>query len=303
MSSFSAVHVSVDLEAAAAFMATHARVLDRRRFQLLTGAVDGGAVLAALEAYRNPDGGYGSGLEPDLRSVESQPAAALHAFEAFGDIAPATSPRAVELCDWLASASRPDGGLPFALGVADPAGCAPFWAQADPAVSSLQITAVVAAIAHRVGAHDAAVAGHPWLDGATGFCLRAVEAIDRDPHALALAFALRLLDAVHDSRPAAPGLMARLGEHVPADGVVHVGGGTDEEAMRPLDFAPSPDRPARALFAPEVIAADLERLAGLQQADGGWPVDFASYSPAAGLEWRGHATVRAVSILRDNAVL
>ncbi len=295
--------MAVDLAAAAAFMAGHARLLDRRRFGLVTGAGDRAAALAALEAYRNPDGGYGWGLEPDLRSVTSQPGGALHAFEVFEDIAPMTTPRAVELCDWLAAASLDDGGLPFALPLDDPAGCAPFWAGADPTVSSLQITAVVAAVASRVGAHDPAVAGHPWLAGATGFCLRAIETIDREPHALALAFALGLLDAVHDSEPVAPEQMARLGEHVPADGVVHVGGGTEEEAMRPLDFAPAPDRPVRELFAPEVIAADLERLAGLQQDDGGWRVDFASYSPAAALEWRGHATVRAISVLRANAVI
>jgi hypothetical protein len=295
--------MDVDLDAAAAFMATHARLLDRHRLRLVTGEGDPGAALAALEAYRNADGGYGWGLEPDLRSATSQPGGALHAFEVFEDIAPLTTPRAVELCDWLAAVSLADGGLPFALPLDDPAGCAPFWARANSTVSSLQITAVVAAVAQRVGAHDPAVAGHPWLARATAFCLRAVEAIDREPHALALAFALGLLDAVHDSERAAPELMARLGEHVPADGVVPVEGGTNEEAMRPLDFAPTPGRPVRELLAPQVVEADLRRLAGLQQDDGGWPVDFASYSPGAALEWRGHATVRAIAILRANAVI
>jgi hypothetical protein len=49
-----------------------------------------------------------------------------------------------------------------------------------------------------------------------------------------------------------------------------------------------------------VIAADLQRLAGQQQDDGGWAVDFASYSPSAALEWRGYMTVRAISILQRN---
>jgi hypothetical protein len=101
--------VTIDLSAAAAFMATHARVLDRRRFQLLLGETDPGAVLAAVDAYRNPDGGYGWGLEPDLRSTRSQPGAALHAFEVFEDITPATAGQAAELCDWLASVCLPDG--------------------------------------------------------------------------------------------------------------------------------------------------------------------------------------------------
>jgi hypothetical protein len=260
-------------------------------------------VLAALSAYRNPDGGYGWGLEPDLRATESQPGAALHAFEVLDDIIPATSPRAVELCDWLASVSLPDGGLPFALPVRDGAGCAPFWAQADPTVSSLQITAAVTAIAYRVAANDPAVAGHDWLTRATAYCLAAIEAMGDDPHALELAFAVQFLDAVHDAHPEAADLLARLGKHIPANGLVHVAGGLEEEVMRPLDFAPAPDRPARRLFVAEAISAELERLADQQQDDGGWPVDFANYSPAAVLEWRGHVTVGAVSILTRNSMI
>jgi hypothetical protein len=293
----------VDLHAAFEFMAGHARLLDRRRFDVLLHDAPADAALAALSAYRNPDGGYGWGLEPDLRDTQSQPGAALHAFEVFEDIIPATTPRAVELCDWLASVSLPDGGLPFALPVSDSAGCAPFWAQADPTVSSLQITAVVTAIAHRVAANDPAVAGHQWLTRATNYCFAAIEAIGDDPHALELTFALQFVDAAHDTHPEAADLIVGLGEHIPASGLVHVGGGLEEEMMRPLDFAPAPDRPVRALFATEAISAELERLADQQQDDGGWPVDFANYSPAAALEWRGHMTVQAVSILKRNSVI
>lgn len=83
--------MTVDLARAQAFVDTHARLLDRRRYALVNGGGDPDAVLAALEAYRNPDGGYGSGLEPDLRSSESQPATAGHAFEAFAEVAPLTT--------------------------------------------------------------------------------------------------------------------------------------------------------------------------------------------------------------------
>jgi len=172
-----------------------------------------------------------------------------------------------------------------------------------PRVSSLQITAVVTAIAHRVAAHDPAVAGHRWLTTATDYCLAAIEAMRDAPHALELTFALQLLDAVHDTRSEAAELIVRLGKHIPASGLVHVGGGLEDEMMRPLDFAPAPDRPVRGLFAREAISAELERLADQQQDDGGWPVDFASYSPAAVLEWRGHMTARAVSILRRNSLI
>jgi hypothetical protein len=293
----------VDLDAAADFMATHARLLDRRRFDVVIHGAAPDPLLAALSAHRNPDGGYGWGLEPDLRSTSSQPGPALHAFEVFEDIAPSTSPGAAELCSWLDTVALPDGGLPFALAVADAAGTAPFWARADPSVSSLQITAVVAAVAHGVAAHDPAVAAHPWLERATRFCLEASAAIGEDPFALELAYAIRLLDAAHGAHPEAADLVARLGRHIPPGGSMHVRGGLEDEMMRPLDFAPYPGGPARELFSQEAIDADLQRLIDGQRDDGGWAVDYASYSPAAALEWRGHVTVRALSILKRNSII
>lgn len=295
--------MTADLSAAASFMATHARLLDRRRFELLLGAAEPAAVLAAVDGYRNSDGGYGWGLEPDLRAPESQPGGALHAFEAFADAAPATAPHAVRLCDWLLSVTLPDGGLPFALPVADPAGCAPFWTQADPHVSTLQSTAFAAGTALRLAAHDPAVAAHPWLERATRYCLDAVEAVGDKPHAIELSFAIRFLDAASDTHPRATALLERLRPLIPDDGILPVTGGSEGEAIRPLDVAPEPGRPARTLYAPEVVDAELSRLAAEQQEDGGWLVDFGSFSPAAALEWRGYRTVGAVAVLKRNSLL
>jgi hypothetical protein len=292
--------VSADLDAARGFMAGHGRLLDRRRFERLVDDGDPGAVVAAANAYRNSDGGYGWGLEPDCRAPESQPAGALHAFEAFADAAPATAPEAAGLCEWLASASLDDGGLPFALPIADAAGSAPFWAEADQNSSSLQITAYVAGAAHRVAAHDPAVAGHPWLAKATEYCLAAIAGIEDASQAIQLNACLQFLDAASESRPEAVKQIERLGELIPEDGLLPVTGGIEGETIRPLDIAPLPERPVRALFKPEVISAELERLAGEQQDDGGWDVDFQSYSPAAELEWRGYATVNAALILTRN---
>ncbi|UBU15490.1 prenyltransferase/squalene oxidase repeat-containing protein [Nonomuraea gerenzanensis] len=294
--------MNVNLSLIPGFLAGHGRVLDRRRYDLLVGTGDAAGVLAALEGYRNADGGYGWGLEPDLRSPESQPGAALHAFEAFAEAGPLTSPHAAALCDWLDAVTLPDGGLPFSLPLTVPAATAPWWTGGDSATSSLQITAITAAVAHQVAAHDPAVAGHPWLEKATRYCFETIRALEEPPHAYVLLFAVRFLDAVYD-RPGAADLLKRLGALIPEDGRVPVAGGTENEALRPLDFAPFPGRPVRDLFEPSVIAADLVRLAGEQQDDGGWTVDYARISPAGSLEWRGAATVSAVRILRANELV
>ena len=239
--------------------------------------------LAAVDAYRNPDGGYGWGLEPDLRSRTSQPGGALHAIEAFADAAPATTPRAAELCDWLAAVALPDGGLPFALPVPDPAACAPFWAGADPGVVAAD---------HRGrrrrrppgGRSDPAVAAHPWLRGRRSSASPPSRELGPEPHAMVLAFAAQLLDAAAARPPRPRASRARCGAHVPADGLLHVAGGAEDEFMRPLDFAPLPGGPARRCSRPAVVDAELERLAAGQQADGGWTAIAASpagLAPAA----------------------
>jgi hypothetical protein len=294
---------AVDVPAATRFAATHARLLDRHRLGQLLGSADAAGTLRALEAYRNPDGGYGWGLEPDLRAPESQPAGALHAFEVCDEVGAIASSSAAELCDWLHSVTLPDGGLAFALPIADPAGSASFWAAADPSASSLHITSAVSAYAHRAARNVPGIANHPWLARATDYCLGAIAAIERCGHAIELKFVLALLDVLADDRPDAFTHIERLGRAIPASGLVHVDGGVEDEMMRPLDFAPLPNRPVRSLFDDGVIAAELDRLAAQQESNGGWRPDFDSASPAAALEWRGYQTVWAISVLQHNGRL
>jgi hypothetical protein len=288
----------LDLDRILAFITSHARLLDRRRAELAVGAGDADAALAVLAGYRNADGGFGWALEPDLRAPASQPVAALHAFEVFEDVAPATSPMATGLLDWLDTVALPGGALPFALAGTASAGSAPMWESADTTTPSLHMTAVVLGIAHRVARHDPAVAAHPWLARSTAWALERIAALDGPPGAIEFRYVLQLLDAL-DARDE----LERLGAHLPADGTMAVTGGKPDEAMRPLDFSPEPGRPLRALLDPRAIDADLDRLEAEQHDDGGWDVDWAHWSPAGALEWRGWATVRALRILRANGRL
>jgi hypothetical protein len=294
--------VTVDLSAASAFVVTHARLLDRRRFDLLLGRDDAGLTLAALDGYRNADGGYGWGLEPDLRAQESQPIHALHVFEILHECGAAAGTRAVELCDWLETVSFDDGGLPFVLPIADPAGCAPWFADADSDRSSLHGTAAVVSAAWRVARHDTVVAAHPWLVAATRYCLDGIADSER-LSAYELVFLLRLLDALHDTDIEAADHLAHLTASLPSSGLLPAEGGVEGEVLRPLDYAPDPGSPIRARLADEAVDAELDRLVDEQRRDGGWEVDFASFSPAGRLEWRGYATLRAVGLLVRNGRL
>jgi hypothetical protein len=280
------------------FVTSNARLLDRHRAGLAVGTGDPEAALAVLAGYRNADGGFGWALEPDLRGPASQPVAALHAFEVFEEVAPVTSPMAAGLLDWLDAVALPGGAVPFAFAGGASAGSAPMWGSADTTSPSLHMTAVVLGIAHRVARHDRAVAAHPWLQRATDWAMAEIAALDRPRDAIEFRFVLQLLDALE-----AADELERLGAHLPPDGTMAVSGGKPDEAMRPLDFSPEPDRSLRALLDPGAVAADLDRLEAEQHGDGGWDVDWAHWSPAGGLEWRGWATVRALRILRGNGRL
>ncbi|WP_028933085.1 hypothetical protein [Pseudonocardia spinosispora] len=291
--------MTFDLASATRFMTTHARLLERRRFDLLTGEGDADAVHRALDAYRNADGGFGWGFEPDLRSPESQPVGALHALEVLEETGGSTGP----LSDWLASITLADGGLPFALPVRQPVGSAPWWVGADPMESSLHLTSVIVALAHRVARHDAELRAHPWLARSTEYCWRAITAMQKPESTYELKNVLWFLDSIAGSRPDAVVELERVLAWVPEDGVRAVEGGVEGEVMHPLDFSPWPDGPLRSRMNTAIIEPDLVRLAGLQRADdGGWTVNFASQTEAAALEWRGYATVGAVKILHDHGI-
>jgi hypothetical protein len=294
------VTTGVDLSSARSFLASHGRVLDRHRLDLALGdRLAAARVLGALEGYRNPDGGYGWGLEPDLRDRTSQPAGALHAFEAMADAAArgTTSTRAIELADWCAGTALGDGALPFALPLDDATACAPFWADADPATSSLQITAAVVAQAQRLARHQAAVADHHWVHEATSWCVDQAASVDERTHAIELMFVFHLLDLVAGDDAAAATQLDRLAALVPVDGRLPVAGGAPDEALFLLDLAPWPETPLRGLLAPARVLDDLDRLEAVRTSEGGWEQDFQAYSPAAGAEWKGYRTVMAVQVL------
>lgn len=95
----------VDRSAAEAFIWSAARLVDRHRYALLFADGPAAAVVEALRGYRNPDGGFGHGLEPDLRCPGSQPAPTLNALEILHEAGAA--PRSIPwLLGWTARRGR-----------------------------------------------------------------------------------------------------------------------------------------------------------------------------------------------------
>jgi hypothetical protein len=281
--------MSETIDRAERYIWAAARVLEQRRFEHLFKGGPAEPVRDAVLSYRTADGGFGYALEPDGRGPVSQPPhvyVALQILEEAGGIDPEL---AREVCDHLQSVAAPDGGVPLSLPSLAPYPHAPWWEQGPD--GSLIATARCLAPLLRTGIE------HPWIDAATGFCERAVDAIGQTNPYEAEA-AVVFLDAAPD-RERAEAAAERIGRLVHEQGLVGGEfGGQPGEVHAATDLAPRPDTLARRWFGEEEMRAALDRLEAEQQADGSWRVQWIDGpTPATAGEW-AEVTLNALLTLR-----
>lgn len=281
----------IDRAAAETFIWKTARLLDRHRYAMLFEDGPAELVINALRGYQNPDGGFGHALEPDVRCPSSQPSPTLSALEILAESGAANGELAQAARGWVGRIAAPDGSVPSALPDFERYPHAP-WYTAEP--GSMLTLALVAAC-HDGGATDGA-----WLERATAWCWRSIETREQAA-GYWLKFALAFLDAVPDEERARAAIAALAGRVDPS-AVVPVGG-TEGEALRPLDLSPRPGSRSRALVTEAQIEAHLDAVESEQQEDGGWMFDWLAWSPAQTADWRGIVTIRALTWLRDNGRL
>jgi hypothetical protein len=281
-----------DFGAAAGFMAGCARVVDRRVFQRLFLGGGPGPVRDAVAAYRNDDGGFGHGLEPDVRTAGSQPAAtemALRIMDMTGEWDTAMVAGAI---DWLDSIAPAEGGTAFAEPSVADGPHAPWWVPAEGHPASLIQTGQIAGMLYARGF------AHPWLERATTLMWERIAALT-EPSGYEMFGVLAFLQHVPD-RPRAQAAFDRVGPLILERNLVALDPDTPGDVQTPLEFAPLPDSIARPLFDDATIAAHLDHLAAGQRDDGGWMFNWLAWSPAAEADWRGFLTVDALRVLRAN---
>ncbi|MGA8114061.1 MAG: hypothetical protein WCA46_10405 [Actinocatenispora sp.] len=294
--------MTVDTAAARTFLRTHARIVEIRLAEFVLDGVEHAAyaAIAGIEAYRNPDGGFGNGLEADALAPASQPLAADSAFDILTDVAGATGNTAIRAraaqaaaatLDHLDSVAGSDGGLPIVLPSVAGFPRAEHWGD-GVFPPGLNPTAKLVANARALGLD------HPWMKRAAQFCRSAIEGLEPGTDAHTALCVVPFLETELDrdeSRAAYEEMLARadqleLFKPMPGPGY----------GLTPLDFAPDPSSPRRRFFATEAIEAHLDQLASAQQDDGGWPLSWTPPGPGPVLAWRGVVTLSALRVLRAN---
>ena len=276
----------IDVDSAEQFVLANARVLERHRLAVLLHHVPLSPVLDALRAYRNPDGGFGHALEPDVRAPASEPTATLHALGVLAGIGVLDDPMVTDAATWVGTIADPDGGVPFVLPTAAAHPHAPWMAPSD---GGSHLTFAIAGALWEAGSSE------PWLGLATEWCWAKLESPD-ELSAYSVKFSLDFLDNVPDQARASAAI-EELRSRLEADGSMPVAGGTENERLTPLTLSERPGGRSRALFTDDQIEADLDILERGQRDDGGWTFDWLGWSPGQSVEWRGVVTLRALATL------
>lgn len=275
--------------AARGFIYMQARVLERRLFAALFEGEPSAGVVDAVRGHRNADGGFGHGLESDLRCPHSQPIhveIALLSLDAVGELRGELVEDALDYLD----RTSPDGGVAAITADALDYPHAPHWARWDLA-SALNPTAGLVAVCLKNQID------HPWLARARRFCDAALETGDwGEAHSLLEVLRLAEVTGRED-------IVRDIGTRLPGTDGFKSDARAPEYGVTPLQYAPHPESIGATLFSEELLQEHLNALADAQQDDGGWPLTWTPPSTASTLEWRGFRTLEALRIMDSYGML
>ncbi|HKR69389.1 MAG TPA: hypothetical protein VJT16_11165 [Streptosporangiaceae bacterium] len=274
------------------FILRQGRLLERRLYATRFEGAPATGVIDAIRGYRNDDGGFGHGLEPDKRCPASLPIDVEMALQALVTAGTRDEELVRGACDYLAkiaAAADSGGAVPLAFPVIEDYPRAEHWTDWTY-VPSVNPTAGLVGLLHQLGAR------HPWVDEAAAWCWSQIESdrLPDDVHALSEVFGFLAHTPERDRAEVAAG---RVREQLMSTSMFQLDPDAEGYGLSPLSIAPAADSRWRALFSEEVIAAHLDSMQRKQEPDGGWPISWEPPSEASRLEWRGIVTLGALRTL------
>jgi len=274
------------------FILHQGRLLERRLFATCFEGSPATGVVDALRGYRNDDGGFGHGLEPDKRCPASLPIDVETALQALAAARIVDRPLVASACDYLAKvaagASR-GGAVPLAFPVIESYPRAEHWTDwtYEPALNP---TAGLVGLLRQLRVE------HAWVDQATEWCWEQLAAAELPADAHALREVLVFLEHAQE-RDRAEAIARKVRDQLAASSWFRLDPDDSGYGLSPLSIAPAASSRWRVLFSDDVLSAHLDALQRNQQPDGGWPITWEPPSEAARLEWRGVVTFDAVRTL------
>lgn len=291
-------------ERAQMYIMAHARKVDKARYDFFFRGGDRQEVIVALARYQNEDGGFGHGLEPDVRTEASSAIATATGLTILREVGAGDAEIVLQkaIAYLLHTFDHVRYAWPIVPPEVEQAPHAPWWSYADAAQNFGQFLANP----------RAAVVGHLChyqtlvpLDFLTPLAQATVAHLESLPDRMEmhdLLCYLELASAGNVPADLRQRVVAKLLCAVPATVV------TDPTrwggyGLLPLDVAPSPAGPFAQTLAPQAIQANLDLLIDSQLPDGSWPlawswaqVDAPAWTRAE-LGWKGYLAVNKLRTL------
>lgn len=277
------------------FILTNARIIERRLFNFYFENGDNEGVFHAVYAYRNSDGGFGHGMEPDTASPESQPLFSIMALETLDEVGYLTKEIILnDFMPYFESVTTMKGGIPWMFRPKSNYPC-------EDHFKTVKEWAALSTTAPLLGILEKYKITIPWMQKAEEFVWSEFERI-KDKHAFCYLCVPRWLTFLENtkSQDKAEKTINDLKNWILNNGII-CEDKTDEGwglygKPHSLNYATSSESILYSIFTKGTIESDLETLISKQKEDGRWDTWY-GICEGSKLEWAGIQTLWTLKTL------
>ena len=278
------------------FILTNARMIERRLFHYHFEGGDPKGVYHALYAYRNPDGGFGHGMEPDTASPESQPLFTIMALETLEEVGLLN--RELLLNDFIPyfeSCLTEKGGIPWMYRPKSSYPCAEHF-------TTVKEWAALSTTAPLIGLLNKYRIDLPWMKKAENFVWKEMDRLQEKHLFCHICTPRRLTFLEHtNDKEKAEKALKDIFQWILADGILKTDSTEEGWGLygkpHSLMYAPQPHHMLSPIFSAAQIEADLEGLIQAQKEDGRWDTWY-GLSEGMKLEWAGIQSLWSLRVLK-----
>lgn len=283
------------------FILTNARMIERRLFEFYFSDGDINGVFHAVYAYRNPDGGFGHGMEPDTASPESQPLFSIMALETLDEVGYLTKEIILkDFMPYFESITTEKGGVPWMF---RPKGIYP----CEEHFKTVKEWAALSTTAPLLGILEKYEIDIPWMKKAEEFVWSEFERI-QGKHVFCYLCVPRWLTFLNHTRnrTKAEKTINNLKSWILKKDLICNNKADEGWGLygkpHSLNYAPSPNSILNLIFPQNIIDADIKELINRQKEDGRWDTWY-GISEGTKLEWAGIQTLWVLKTLKNyNAI-
>lgn len=287
----------IDFLKARDFIITNARMIERRLFEFYFANGNKQSVYHAVYAYRNADGGFGHGMEPDTASPESQPLFGIMALELLDEVGYLTKEIILnDFFPYFDSVTTEKGGIPWMFKPTSEYPC-------EEHFKNVKAWGALSTTAPLLGFLEKYEIDIPWMEKAEQFVWSEFDRI-LPQHAYCYLCVPRWLNFLRHTKHQGK---ARIKINALKNALLTIAISNNDKSNQnwglygnphSLNYAPSNKSILYPMFSKETLDSDLNTLISKQKKDGRWATSY-GISEGSRLEWDGMQTLWVLKVLNN----